>query len=69
MQTPISQGVMTIHPPLKCLSGGAVDTGPITPPSHIGQRAKGWNKSMQMPIFEGVLNTYPLANLLANGRE
>jgi hypothetical protein len=23
--------------------------------------------SMQTPIFEGVLNTYPLANLLANG--
>jgi hypothetical protein len=23
--------------------------------------------SMQTPIFEGVLNTYPLAKLLANG--
>ncbi len=44
-----------------------MDTGPITPPSHIGQRANGWNLSMQMPIFKGVLNIHPLANLLANG--
>ena len=40
---------------------------PQSPPSHIGKRANGCTVSMQTPIFEGVLNTYPLANLLANG--
>jgi hypothetical protein len=36
----------------------------MTPPSHIGQRANGWQGSMQMPIFKGVLNAHPLANLV-----
>jgi hypothetical protein len=57
MQTPISQGVMTIHPPLKCLSGGAVDTGPMSdPPSKSFQRSTGWALSMQMPTSKGVMN-------------
>jgi hypothetical protein len=55
------------HPLLKCVSSGAVDTGPISHPPYSGQRANGWNKSMQMPIFQGVLNVYPLANLLPKG--
>ncbi len=32
MQTPISHGLTTAHPLLKCLSSGAVDTGPMSPP-------------------------------------
>src|SRR5260370_36754289 len=36
-------------------------------PSYSGQRANGWPGSMQMPIFKGVSNAYPLAKLLANG--
>ncbi len=44
-----------------------MDTRLKSPPSYSGQRANGWNKSMQMPILQGVLNAYPLAKLLANG--
>ena len=35
MQTPISQGLTTNHPQLKCLSCGAVDTGPMSHPLPI----------------------------------
>ena len=36
----------------------------ITPPSNYGQRDNGWTMSMQMPIFKGFLNAYPLSNLV-----
>ena len=51
-----------IHPLLKCLSRGAVDTGPMSPPTYYGQRDNGCHESEKMPIFKAFVSAYPLSN-------
>jgi hypothetical protein len=55
------------HPQLKCLSCGAVDTGPMSPPTYYGQRDNGCHEWEKMPIFMAFLSAYPLSNRLDNG--